>query len=132
MTRRRPKINPATRLAVSGISLREIDRLRKWIVEQAAPVGAKVKGPCWRWSGYTDGKGYGQASFRGKTVWVHRLMYAIFRASIPDAMQIDHRCKNPSCCNPSHLKRTTQARNCADISRQKDVVTAGNYDPERW
>lgn len=65
---------------------------------------------CWNWTGSKGPTGYGLLWFRGRTERIHRVMYAYMVAPIPrgrsemkDA-QIDHLCKNTSCCNPEHLE----------------------------
>lgn len=66
---------------------------------------------CWHWMGYKDLKGYGQVHWRGQARWVHRLTYAAFIGPIADRLQIDHTCRNPSCCNPAHLEAVTALEN---------------------
>jgi hypothetical protein len=68
---------------------------------------------CWVWGGYTDRHGYGQIRIEGRSLWVHRATYAIFKRSIPDGYEIDHKCKNPSCCNPAHLRAVEMKKNRA-------------------
>lgn len=74
---------------------------------------------CWTWMGYKDEKGYGQFAYRGKKLWAHRWAYAAFRATIPEEMDIDHSCKNPSCVNPCHLRRTTPTTNRIDRRKEE-------------
>lgn len=53
-----------------------------------------------------DGKKYERYAHR--VVWVH------FYGSIPDALVIDHRCKNRRCINPEHLRLLTLVENSRD------------------
>jgi hypothetical protein len=42
---------------------------------------------------------------------VHRVVWEILHGPIPDALTIDHRCRNRACCNILHLETVTQATN---------------------
>lgn len=64
-------------------------------------------GGCWVWTGHKDSRGYGQIKINGRAYWAHRVAYALFRHSFPAGYEIDHTCRNPSCCNPDHLRRIT-------------------------
>jgi len=69
---------------------------------------------CWEWQGcrhYKDG--YGQIKYRGKTLQVHRVAYALYIGEIPGGMTVEHLCKNRLCCNPAHLRLLSHEENCA-------------------
>lgn len=66
---------------------------------------------CWVWQGHKDAKGYGQQKFRGRAYWAHRLAYAFFRRPLVDGLTVEHKCVNPSCCNPWHLELLPDAEN---------------------
>lgn len=72
-------------------------------------------GPCWEWQGSHSGEGrggqYGRFSFEGKTASVHRTIWATIFGPIPPRKQIDHKCCNRICCNPSHLQLTAHKKN---------------------
>lgn len=65
---------------------------------------------CWLWTAYAE-KGYGRVSWNGKPRWAHRLIYELLVGPVADGLQLDHRCCNPSCVNPSHLRQVTQRDN---------------------
>ena len=65
---------------------------------------------CWIWQGYKNKKGYGKF-YAGKQLYSHRYSYLIHKGIINHLMQIDHLCKNTSCCNPDHLEEVTQRIN---------------------
>lgn len=81
-------------------------------------------GPCWLWKAHKDDSKYGQFKYAGKALWAHRFSYAMFRGTIPDDLQIDHRCHNPQCVNPHHLRRKTKSSNVAESNRHRARVAA--------
>ena len=68
---------------------------------------------CWIWQGAKNRKGYGLIGLSNPntTIYTHRIMYEDARGPIPEGMQIDHLCRNPTCCNPDHLEAVTPAEN---------------------
>lgn len=77
---------------------------------------------CWVWTGYTR-KGYGAIFLLGKTYAVHRIVFADIHGPIPEDMVVMHRCDNPPCCNPAHLKLATQRENMLDMFAKGRGVT---------
>jgi HNH endonuclease len=71
----------------------------------------KAGGGCWVWTGSVRSTGYGQIRWSGKNVLTHRLVYQITQGSIPDGLVLDHLCREPLCCNPTHLEPVTDHEN---------------------
>jgi hypothetical protein len=65
---------------------------------------------CWLWTGGKS-SGYGTMTIDGRSVMAHRWAYEYFVGPIPPRLQIDHRCRNPSCVNPAHLEPVTVREN---------------------
>lgn len=65
---------------------------------------------CWAWLGSVDQNGYGRINSPGYRR-VHRLSYELAIGQIPDGLVLDHKCRNPSCCNPDHLEPVTNQEN---------------------
>lgn len=56
---------------------------------------------CWEWQGPYNSAGYG---YKGR--WsnlVHKRAYVLWMGDYEKGYQLDHRCSNKKCCNPSHL-----------------------------
>ena len=66
---------------------------------------------CWEWTAATNGKGYGHIGVDGRVRRAHRVSWEMANGPIPEGMHIDHRCSNPACVNPSHLRPTTRSQN---------------------
>lgn len=71
--------------------------------------------PCHIWTGPDSGDGrgggYGRMSLNSQTVAVHLVVYTHYYGYIPGKKQVDHKCSNRLCCNPSHLELMSHLRN---------------------
>jgi predicted XRE-type DNA-binding protein len=72
--------------------------------------------PCWPWTAKTDPDGYGIYRVDGQDHRAHRVAHFLVRGDHPEVVM--HRCDNPTCCNPAHLKGGTQADNIADMVKK--------------
>lgn len=63
--------------------------------------------------GWVDkASGYGWVSLgRGKRIGAHRLAYEEVHGPIPEGLEIDHLCHNPSCVQVKHLEAVTRTGN---------------------
>lgn len=69
---------------------------------------------CWVWTGSKNSLGYGQiviGGASGRKVKAHRYAYESVIGPIPDGLELDHLCSNPSCVNPAHLEPVTHLEN---------------------
>lgn len=70
----------------------------------------RVTDGCWYWEGCTNKHGYGMFWLGRRARLAHRIVYAAFHHTLlpqgrsAQKWQINHKCKNPSCCNPRHLE----------------------------
>lgn len=62
---------------------------------------------CVLYQGRLERKGYGRV---GEQL-AHRVIYKNVHGSIPEGMDIDHICFNPSCVSPEHLRPLTPHEN---------------------
>ena len=68
--------------------------------------------PCWLWTAFLDGKGYGRLNLKGyESPQVHRIVYKIFVWRLPNTLVIDHLCRVRNCINPAHLEPVPQIVN---------------------
>ena len=83
-----------------------------------AHVDKDSAAPCWLWRGAVGVKGYGTMSWFGRTYSTHRVA-AWLAGMLEDpydsrgvgGILISHECDQKLCCNPAHLRRTTNAQN---------------------
>lgn len=66
---------------------------------------------CWIWRGFRKPDGYARVGRNGKLVYVHVASYEEFVGPVPEGLELDHLCRNPSCLNPDHLEPVTHAEN---------------------
>jgi hypothetical protein len=80
------------------------------------------RGPddCWPWCRHLH-SGYGAIRYRGRRCLAHRLVYIIAHGSIPEGLDVLHRCPGVDrrdCCNPAHLYAGTPTQNRHDWQRK--------------
>ena len=91
---------------------------------------------CHVWTGYKNARGYGMTRFQGTRKLVHRIVWQHKNGPVPEDLELDHMCRNTSCCNPEHLRAVTARVNvlasdnlCAQNARKSHCPKCGNeYD----
>jgi hypothetical protein len=77
-------------------------------------VERRVSDGCWLWMGVENSNGYGRFTHKDDHHLAHRFGYELFFGSIPDGMNVCHRCDNRKCVNPEHLWLGSQSDNLND------------------
>lgn len=75
-------------------------------------VDRKTPQQCWPWLASKREFGYGQFRLGETMALAHRVAYELLIGQIPDGLELDHLCRNPSCVNPAHLEPVTHRENC--------------------
>lgn len=85
------------------------------LAEVKRAVASAVPDQCWLWPYGADQHGYGSLQINGRMVKAHRLACEMAHGA-PASENLDaaHRCGNPQCINPHHLRFATKAVNQAD------------------
>ncbi len=92
----------------------------------------KTRG-CWIWIGSTNPNGYGQLRVtKRKLVLAHRFSYELHKGRIPKRRFVLHKCDNPPCVKPTHLKLGNNSDNMKDASRKGRLTgVRGFCNPQR-
>lgn len=75
------------------------------------PVMPGMTTPCHVWTGKLS-EGYGKVyvgDYRYK--YAHRVRYEAVWGPVPEGLELDHLCRNPSCVRVSHLEAVTHQEN---------------------
>lgn len=113
------------------------DQLRRFLMK----VEPEPTSGCHLWSGAVQSAGYGHMLIvrhpRKRWGLAHRLAFEHWRGEILDGLEIDHKCSNPLCVNPEHLRMVTGrentlapwSRSIAKLNSEKRYCPAGHpYD----
>jgi len=93
-------------------------------VDKNGPKVPGVLGCCWIWTGGRDKDGYGkfQVSVPGEDkqrhIRAHRFAWEEVNGPVPADFYLLHRCDNPACVRPGHLRPGTQKQNREDCVRR--------------
>lgn len=112
---------------------------------QATPSSLRERAPrfwarvdktstCWLWLGALDKDGYGLTSFQNKTWRAPRLAYLLahpeHRLTADDL--VCHRCDNPRCVRPRHLKLGNTISNVNDRVRRGRNGHGPAFERRAW
>jgi len=97
-----------------------IEQLKKRLMKNSTvdPVSG-----CWNWTGKVNNSGYGQLTVRilekayPVNLYAHRLSMVVLKgARLRKDCHVDHKCRNPLCINPEHLRQVKAETN---LSRRR-------------
>ena len=94
---------------------------RFWEKVEASPAD------CWNWTASKNHKGYGRFWDGTRKVRAYRFLWEQINGVIPEGLELDHLCRNPSCVNPQHLEIVTRRENVMrgrlpEIMRQRQLI----------
>lgn len=101
--------------------------------EYLSDYGYDPSTPCWKWTGATFRKGYGNTHitrFDGvhANIGAHRLAWMGLHGDLPEGKPfITHGCDNPICCRPSHLRPDDQKGNLDGMRERGRSGDCANY-----
>lgn len=74
---------------------------------------------CWPWLAFKNKSGYGRVEIGGIDYYAHRVIFNLANPNVIDPVNGDqcllHRCDNPICCNPNHLRVGTRQENSLEM-----------------
>lgn len=65
---------------------------------------------CWVWTA-SGTRGYGRMWVNGSNEFAHHISLSLVGREIPEGLEVDHLCRNPSCVRPDHLEIVTRREN---------------------
>lgn len=89
------------------------------------PPHAPELGNCWVWTRATGQWGYGKLRLNKRYCVAHRVSYEMENGPIPAGLLVLHRCDNPPCVRPSHLRLGTSADNTHDMHEKGRAANEG-------
>ena len=80
---------------------------------------------CWLWVGSLNGR-YPKMwdGRRGYVIYAHRFAYTVYRGTVPEGYDIDHKCRVKVCVNPQHLEPVTRRENLVRGARARRLPGA--------
>jgi hypothetical protein len=72
---------------------------------------------CWLWIAARDPREYGRFRSDGGMRLAHRVAYLALVGETPRHSELDHLCRNTSCCNPAHTEPVSHQENVRRGSR---------------
>lgn len=101
--------DPSATLKVYGLDRSNVDAVKAYLDARSVDVGG-----CRVWNTDNTSNRYGWVSSGNINQSAHSLSYEINVGSIPDGMNVLHRCDNGLCIRPEHLFLGSHAENMAD------------------
>jgi hypothetical protein len=80
---------------------------------------------CHPWTGYTE-DGYGRFQWQGRMVGAHELARTFTTGEVRlPSLDTCHRCDNPPCCNPRHVRFDSRLGNVRDMHERNRAARPG-------
>lgn len=83
---------------------------------------------CWIWKGFRRPNGYGALKINGVHRFAHRVSFVLHGGKLNAGDCVLHRCDNPPCVNPRHLRKGSRVDNRADcVSKRRQSAGRKHY-----
>lgn len=82
-----------------------------WRAMFQSKVSPEPTSGCWLWTGSLTSEGYGDFGYKANRRLAHIYSYELAKGPVPDGLELDHKCRVRSCCNPNHLEPVTHQIN---------------------
>ncbi len=86
-------------------------------VNKHGPIVRTELGPCWLWTGGTNGR-YGTFNIHRRHVFAHRFVCELTYGPLHQKQVARHRCDTPLCVRPEHILPGTHEDNMADAQER--------------
>ena len=83
---------------------------------------------CDEWQGHCFPNGYGQTTIKGKTKYLHRIIYERVYGEIPEGAMVCHTCDTRNCVNPEHLFLGSHTDNMRDKAAKDRSWSRNGYN----
>ena len=106
-------VNPDhLRLLSMGPTPRDVME-RFWAkVNKNGSLQSSMESRCWEWTAYINPDGYGQFSpSTGTNDSAYAFLWKQENGPVPAGLELDHRCRNTLCVNPTHLRAIPTKQN---------------------
>jgi hypothetical protein len=85
---------------------------------------------CWPWAGYQE-DGYGRFYWEGRMVGAHELARTFTTGEVRlSTLDTCHRCGNPPCCNPRHVRFDSRLSNVREMWEHGRAARQGRLTEE--
>lgn len=109
-----------------GVSHRRGPITKEWLMQFGITNPATG---CIEWTRRRSSAGYGTVTENKIKTQVPRVAYRIWFGEFEQSLEVMHRCDNPACFNPDHLRLGTHLDNMSDMS-QKGRSYKGGFSGE--
>jgi hypothetical protein len=84
-------------------------------------------GPCHLWKAYKNPSGYGVLTLGKKIRLAHRVSWVLHHGDLPSGKAVLHKCDNPACVNPDHLRIGSNVDNILDRIEKKRTASGPTH-----
>lgn len=110
-----------------GLPLRPLRQYSTGSVEQRIAANSRPEGDCVVWTGDTQSNGYGRITVEGRKLTPHRARFIARNGSLPDGLEVHHKCHNRLCVKLDHLELKTRRQHLLDHNEERMRDSRGRF-----